>query len=363
MSNWIGPVGRLARRPSFCSCSGAPPTCFRSCWRMRVGWCTPIRRMPDSRSRLNTLLRAAGFVLTLLTSCGLATLHWDGIGAAQQRRRRARRAGGQRLRAGLEFSRRDVAAARRCGSRAWRCSSACRGSRSWTRSARWVLQGIDWARAKIDQRRELAFGQQRKQARQEVVREEQKKVASRPPPRIEAAAPRAREERAGGARAPGAAVRCAEIAANCRRCRCSMSRRPREQSYSDEALEAMSRLVELKLRDFGVEAEVVAVAAGPGDHALRAAPGARRQGQPDQQPRQGSGARAVRDQRAGGGDHPRQVGRGPGDSQREARDRHARRDHQIQALRRGELAARARARQGHRRRARWSRIWRACRIC
>jgi len=33
--------------------------------------------------------------------------------------------------------------------------------------------------------------------------------------------------------------------------------------YSDEALEAMSRLVELKLKDFGIEAEVVAVHPGP----------------------------------------------------------------------------------------------------
>ena len=33
--------------------------------------------------------------------------------------------------------------------------------------------------------------------------------------------------------------------------------------YSPEALEAMSRLVELKLNDFGVEAEVVAVQPGP----------------------------------------------------------------------------------------------------
>jgi S-DNA-T family DNA segregation ATPase FtsK/SpoIIIE len=38
---------------------------------------------------------------------------------------------------------------------------------------------------------------------------------------------------------------------------------PREAGYSDEALEAMSRLVELKLRDFGVEVEVVAVHPGP----------------------------------------------------------------------------------------------------
>jgi len=37
----------------------------------------------------------------------------------------------------------------------------------------------------------------------------------------------------------------------------------REPSYSPEALEAMSRLVELKLKDFGVDVEVVAVQPGP----------------------------------------------------------------------------------------------------
>jgi len=35
------------------------------------------------------------------------------------------------------------------------------------------------------------------------------------------------------------------------------------KGYSDEALEAMSRLVEIKLRDFGVEVEVVSVSPGP----------------------------------------------------------------------------------------------------
>jgi S-DNA-T family DNA segregation ATPase FtsK/SpoIIIE len=39
--------------------------------------------------------------------------------------------------------------------------------------------------------------------------------------------------------------------------------RPSEASYSAEALEAMSRLVELKLKDFGVDVEVVAVHPGP----------------------------------------------------------------------------------------------------
>ena len=45
--------------------------------------------------------------------------------------------------------------------------------------------------------------------------------------------------------------------------RCSTIRRPNEGGYSAEALEAMSRLVEIKLADFGIEAEVVAVHPGP----------------------------------------------------------------------------------------------------
>ena len=37
----------------------------------------------------------------------------------------------------------------------------------------------------------------------------------------------------------------------------------REKAYSPEALDAISRLVEIKLKDFGIEVEVVAVLPGP----------------------------------------------------------------------------------------------------
>ena len=67
----------------------------------------------------------------------------------------------------------------------------------------------------------------------------------------------------------------------------------RQAGYSAEALEAMSRLVELKLRDFDVEAEVVEVHPGPVITRF-GAPGAGRQGQPDLQPRQGPRARCLR---------------------------------------------------------------------
>ena len=38
---------------------------------------------------------------------------------------------------------------------------------------------------------------------------------------------------------------------------------PQKSGYSEESLEAMSRLVELKLKDFGVDVEVKSVSPGP----------------------------------------------------------------------------------------------------
>jgi hypothetical protein len=86
-----------------------------------------------------------------------------------------------------------------------------------------------------------------------------------------------------------------------------------------------------------------------GDHALRAAPGPRRQGCADLEPRERPGSRALRNQRARGRDHSRQVDDGTRNPERDARDGHARRDHQVEGVRRDEFADRARAWQGHRR--------------
>ncbi len=52
----------------------------------------------------------------------------------------------------------------------------------------------------------------------------------------------------------------------------------RVESVASETLEMTSRLIEKKLKDFGVEVRVVAALAGPGDHALRDRAGDRRQG-------------------------------------------------------------------------------------
>ena len=107
----------------------------------------------------------------------------------------------------------------------------------------------------------------------------------------------------------------------------------REQSYSDEALEAMSRLVEIKLRDFGIEVEVVAVQPGPviTRFELRPAPGVKvsQISNLSKDLARALSAISVRVVEV----IPGKVGGGPGDSQREARDRDVGRDHQVQALR------------------------------
>ena len=97
-------------------------------------------------------------------------------------------------------------------------------------------------------------GRRRRQERHELVRRDQQKVAARTPPRIEPVMPaleaseRAEKERqvplfeaVGGGDVPP----------------------PPVGGYTDQALEAMSRLVEIKLEDFGIEVDVVSVHPGP----------------------------------------------------------------------------------------------------
>jgi DNA segregation ATPase FtsK/SpoIIIE, S-DNA-T family len=272
VSNWIGPVGAWLSG-FFLFLFGRPAYLF-PVMLAYAGWLVHKEQaLPDTRSRINTLLRAAGFVLTLATSCGLATLHWNGAALPNSAGGVLGEQIGNGLAHGLSFL---GATLLLLG--LWLAGVALFLGVSWfevmDRLGAWVLNGIEWARTRIEQRRELASGQQRKQARQEVVREETKKQASRPPPRIEAAAPvPQKSERVERERqvplfdAPHSnelpALSLLDEAG------------PREQSYSDEALEAMSRLVELKLRDFGVEAEVVAVFPGPviTRFELRPAPG------------------------------------------------------------------------------------------
>jgi S-DNA-T family DNA segregation ATPase FtsK/SpoIIIE len=272
VGNWIGPVGAWLAG-FFLFLFGRPAYLF-PVMLAYTGWLVHKEAvLPDARSRINTLLRALGFVLTLLTSCGLATLHWSGAGLPSSAGGVLGNFAGTELARGLSFL---GATLLLLG--LWLAGVALFLGVSWfevmDQLGAAVLKAIEWTRSRLEQRRELASGQLRKQARQEVVREEQKKVANRPPPRIEAPAPQPqksdrveRERQVPLFDAP----KSSELPA------LSLLDEPgtREQSYSEEALEAMSRLVEIKLRDFGIEVEVVAVQPGPviTRFELRPAPG------------------------------------------------------------------------------------------
>jgi S-DNA-T family DNA segregation ATPase FtsK/SpoIIIE len=125
-----------------------------------------------------------------------------------------------------------------------------------------VLGGIEWTRSWVDARRDRRIGQVERREREIRVEAERTRVAGRPPSRVEPrietlpASTRVIREKqvplfVGSAQEPLPALGLLDDPP------------PGVKGYSEEALQAISRQVELKLRDFGVDVEVVAVQPGP----------------------------------------------------------------------------------------------------
>ncbi|MEW6354224.1 MAG: DNA translocase FtsK 4TM domain-containing protein [Pseudomonadota bacterium] len=108
--------------------------------------------------------------------------------------------------------------------------------------------------------RDYLIGRRARLQREDVVKNEKKKFESRPPPRIEpvitipTVSERVQKERQ---------VPLFEQPATLPPLALLDAPEPPKQSVSEAALEAMSRQVELKLMDFGIEVQVVAVHPGP----------------------------------------------------------------------------------------------------
>jgi S-DNA-T family DNA segregation ATPase FtsK/SpoIIIE len=130
------------------------------------------------------------------------------------------------------------------------------------RVGRWCLVGYERARIKLGELRDKAEGRRQQAARQDVLEVEKKRTAGRKKPRIEPVIPalepsvRAERERQVPLFDPPVAGELPPL---------SLLDDPPQQKkgYSDESLEGMSRLVELKLKDFGVDVEVRSVSPGP----------------------------------------------------------------------------------------------------
>jgi S-DNA-T family DNA segregation ATPase FtsK/SpoIIIE len=212
-------------------------------------------------TRLDFGLRFAGFVATLVTSCALSSLHFSDTGFNQT-------AGGfigQALGEWLEGLMKVLGASVLLFC-LWVASLSLFLGVSWIavmdRIGRWSLLSFEKARLKIDELRDKAEGRRSAAARQDVVKVEKKLQANRAKPRIEPVlaalepSERAEKERQVPLFDPPAAGELPPL---------SLLDDPPEQKagYSTESLEAMSRLVELKLKDFGIDVEVKSVSPGP----------------------------------------------------------------------------------------------------
>jgi S-DNA-T family DNA segregation ATPase FtsK/SpoIIIE len=215
----------------------------------------------EGRTRANSAVRIGGFTLMLLASCGLATLHWS----AGPLRVTAGGVVGQFIGNGLAANMNFLGATLFMLA-AWMAGVSLAFGVSWLtiidRLGAAIWNVIGWIRARRSVARDVAVGIEAKKARVEAAKVEVQRTASRVKPRIEAPAPvvekseRVEKERQvplfdapkSGALPP---LQLLDDPVT------------RESGYSQEALEAMSRLVELKLKDFGVEVEVVAVLPGP----------------------------------------------------------------------------------------------------
>jgi S-DNA-T family DNA segregation ATPase FtsK/SpoIIIE len=226
------------------------------------GWLVfAARRAPGPLDRGALMTRLAGFLVTLGTSCGLATLHFaDGLFPQT-----AGGALGEVVGAGLA-SAIGVIGATLLLLALWLAAISVFTGLSWLlvmdHIGRLVLGSTDAFRQLLRGARDRTRMKQAQELRQEVLRTERKKVARKTPPRIEpvvappAPSARVQQERqvqmfthpGSGELPPLSLLDDAP---------------PQGPGYSTEALEAMSRLVELKLRDFGVEVEVVSVHPGP----------------------------------------------------------------------------------------------------
>ena len=224
------------------------------------GWLFFKGRDQQPLSRKAILWRTAGFVLILMTSCGLATLHF----AAQDLRESAGGITGQLIGNGLAYVLSPLGATVFLLV-LWLAAVSLATGISWLavmdHIGRAVLFGLAVTESAVSRGRIWLEGRRARQHRHELVTKtlaKTKPEARRIEPSFEIVEPSARSQREKQVPlfAPPQSSELPELAL--------LDDPPsREGGYSEEALEAMSRLVELKLADFGVEVEVVAVHPGP----------------------------------------------------------------------------------------------------
>lgn len=212
-------------------------------------------------TKLDFVLRFSGFIATLVTSCALAALHFSDVGFDHSAGGIVGEAVGGSLEGVMKLLGASVLLF--C---LWVASLSLFLGVSWIdvmdRIGHWTLVGFEKLKAKFGELQDKAEGRRQAAARQDVVKVEKKLKAKRPKPRIEPVLPslepsaRAEKERQVPLFDPPSAGELPPL---------SLLDDPPEQKtgWDKDSLEAMSRMVELKLKDFGIDVEVKSVSPGP----------------------------------------------------------------------------------------------------
>jgi S-DNA-T family DNA segregation ATPase FtsK/SpoIIIE len=219
------------------------------------------QKTQEPLTRADFAWRFGGFLSTLITSCALATLHFSPVGF----RETAGGIIGEMVGGGMESMMKLLGASTLLFF-LWLASISLFLGISWLgvmdKVGRWCLLGWEAARTKTGEIRDRAEGRRQQAARQDVFAAEKKRTAGRAPPRIEPVvakleqSERAEKERQVPLFEPPAAGELPPLSL-------LDDPPPQKAGYSEESLEAMSRVVELKLKDFGIDVEVVSVSPGP----------------------------------------------------------------------------------------------------
>ncbi|MEM8684620.1 MAG: DNA translocase FtsK 4TM domain-containing protein, partial [Pseudomonadota bacterium] len=196
-----------------------------------------------------------------ITSCALSTLHFSGAGFNETAGGVLGQLVGVQLEAVMKLLGASVLLFF-----LWMASVSLFLGVSWFNImdgiGRGCLKAWDGLLVRIGEWRDKAEGRRQQAARASVIKVEKQRVALRKSPTIEPVLPmletskRAEQERQVSMFDPPAAGELPPLA---------LLDDPPEQKegYSKDSLEAMSRLVELKLKDFGVDVEVKSVSPGP----------------------------------------------------------------------------------------------------
>ncbi len=260
VNNGVGRVGALAADLLF-NFFGRPAYLF-TVMVVYLGWMLyREQKTQQILTRMDYTLRLSGFVATLVTSCALATLHFSPVGFNETAGGIIGQIVGLRLQSVMK-----LLGASTLLFVIWVASLSLFLGISWfnvmDRIGHWCLLGYEKAQFKIGELRDKAEGRRQSAVRKDIIEVEKKRTAGRSRPRIEPVLPaletsgRVERERQ---------VPLFESPDSGELPPLSLLDDPPVQpkGYSEESLEGMSRLVELKLKDFGVDVEVKSVHPGP----------------------------------------------------------------------------------------------------